>query len=81
MREISGNRLKTWEANCGALCFLGGLLAALMGCLLTAALWIIGADLHPWISDADTTLFAVAIPLILFAGFWLDWSEQPSSTP
>ena len=47
-----------------------------MGSLFTAYAWIVGAEIHPWIHTAGTALLIVTIPLILFAGFCLDWSER-----
>ena len=73
---IDEKRVRKWEATAGACCFIGGILAALMGSLLTAGEWIVGAPLHRWIHIAGTTLFIITIPLILFAGFCLDWAER-----
>ena len=75
-KVINQDRVRTQEALGGACCFGAGLLAALLGSLLTASGWILGAELHPWIHAAGTVLLIVAIPLILFAGFCLDWAEQ-----
>jgi hypothetical protein len=75
-RIINQKRLRTWEARGGIGCFLAGLLAPLLGALLTVIEWIVGAAGHPWIHVTSTALFIVAIPLILFAGFCLDWAEQ-----
>jgi len=77
MRVMNEQYQRTWQANGGVLCFLGGVLAASTGCLITASLWIIGGQWHPWMRVLDNALFAVAIPLILFAGFFLDWAERP----
>jgi len=77
MRKIiNQKRLRTWEATAGVSCFVAGLLAPLLGSLLTVIEWIVGVTLHPWIHVAGTALFIVAIPLILFAGFCLDWAER-----
>ncbi|HEY6120614.1 MAG TPA: hypothetical protein VIV66_11675 [Pyrinomonadaceae bacterium] len=76
MRVINEPYRRTWQANGGVFCFLGGVVAAVAGCLITVSLWIIGAQWHPWIRVLDNALFAVAIPLMLFAGFFLDWAER-----
>jgi hypothetical protein len=75
-KVINQNRLRTWEERSGVCCLLAGLLAPLLGSLLTVIEWIVGAPAHPWLHVAGTALFIVAIPLILFAGFCLDWAEQ-----
>lgn len=59
----------------GGCCFVAGILAPLLGGLLTVIEWIVGVAAHPWLHIAGTTLFVVGIPLILFAGFSLDWGE------
>ena len=64
------------EAAGGACCFIAGILAASLGSLLTASGWITGVEMHPWIRGAGTGLLVVTIPLIIFAGFCLDWAEQ-----
>jgi hypothetical protein len=75
-KVINRKRLHTWEAMTGVSCFLAGLLAPLLGILFSVIEWIVGAAVHPWIHVAGTALFIVAIPLILFAGFCLDWAAQ-----
>lgn len=75
-KVINQDRVRAWEAVGGICSFGAGLLAALLGSLLTASGWILEAELHPWIHAAGTVLLIVAIPLILFAGFCLDWAEQ-----
>lgn len=75
-KVINQNRLSKWEAAGGTLCFLAGIVAALVGSLLTAFAWIAGAEIHRWVHAAGTALLIAAIPLILFAGFCLDWAER-----
>jgi len=75
-KEINQDRVRRLEVVGGASCFAAGILAALLGSLLTASGWILGAEVHPLIHAAGTALLIVAIPLILFAGFCLDWSER-----
>jgi hypothetical protein len=55
----------------------GGVLAALMGSLLTAICWFvtdIGA--HHILSEMGTALLFVTIPLIIFGGYCMDWMEK-----
>jgi hypothetical protein len=75
-KAINQVRLRQWAATGGACCFLAGILAPVLGMLLTASGWIFGVAVHPWIHLAGTALLIVAIPLILFAGFCLDWAER-----
>ena len=75
-KAVNQERVRTWEAAGGAFCFIAGIGAGLLGSVLTASGWIIGAEVHPWIHAAGTALLIVTIPLILFAGFCLDWSER-----
>jgi hypothetical protein len=82
MRNVSDeNRVRNWEAWGGVCCFLGGIMAALMGSLLSVGEWIVGTPLHLRIHIASTVLFITAIPLILFAGFCLDWAEREPKKP
>src|ERR1044072_1129248 len=74
--EIRKSRARKLEAACGVCCFIAGILAASLGSLLTASGWITGVEVHPWIRGAGTGLLVVTIPLIIFAGFCLDWAEQ-----
>lgn len=77
MRQlISRTRLQGFETLFGLGCLLAGILAPLLGVLLLAVEWVIGKVDHPWLHFASTTLLVAGIPLILFAGFWLDWAEH-----
>jgi hypothetical protein len=66
----------SWEAISACCCFAGGISAAVLGSLLTAATWILGAPAHPWVRGAGTVLLIVTIPLLILAGYCLDWMEQ-----
>ena len=77
MREpINRKRLQKWQAIFGLACFAAGILAPLLGMLLLAIEWVASGVDHPWLHFTSTTLLIVGIPLILFAGFWLDWAER-----
>ncbi|HAF15898.1 MAG TPA: hypothetical protein DHU55_00595 [Blastocatellia bacterium] len=66
----------TWEAT-GAVCsFGGGIVAALIGSVLTASTWILGAEAHPWVRGLGTALLILTIPLLIFSGYCLDWAER-----
>jgi hypothetical protein len=76
MREsINRSRLHKWEAMCGVGCFIAGILAPLLGMFLLAIEWLVGVVVHPSIHVAGTALLIAGIPLIVFAGFCLDWAE------
>ena len=75
-KVINQGGLRQWAAAGGAFCFLAGISAPLLGLLLTTSGWVLGVAVHPWLHVAGTALFIVAIPLILFAGFCLDWAER-----
>ena len=66
----------TWEATGAVCCFAGGIGAALLGSVLTALTWILGAQLHPWLRGWGTALLIVTIPLLIFAGYCMDWLER-----
>ena len=65
----------SWEAIGAVCCFGGGIVAALIGSVLTAMTWFLGAQLHPWIHGTGTALLIATIPLLIFSGYCLDWSE------
>ena len=72
---------RNWEATGAFFCFTSGIGAALFGSILTAATWITGAHLHPWLQGIGTALLIVTIPLLLFSGCCLDWMERkPKAT-
>ncbi len=71
---------RNWEATGAFFCFTSGIGAALFGSILTAATWITGAQLHPWLHGLGTTLLIVTIPLLIFSGYCLDWMERNATT-
>lgn len=72
----------SWQAVGAVCCFGGGILAALIGSILTASTWILGIGLHPWLRGAGTALLIVTIPLLIFSGYCLDWMERkPKNQP
>jgi hypothetical protein len=80
-RENRNSSVRRLEAAAGVCCFIAGILAAVLGSLVTASGWILGVEVHPWIRGAGTGLLIVTIPLILFAGFFLDWAERSPTKP
>jgi len=77
-KETTKHAVWTWEGTTAFFCFTGGIAAALVGSVLTATTWILGAQLHPWLHGLGTALLIVTIPLLIFAGYCLDWAENKS---
>ena len=71
--------LLKWEAVSAVCFFSGGIGAALVGSVLTAATWILGAPLHPWVRGLGTALLIATIPLLILAGYCMDWAERGQS--
>lgn len=72
-----GTKARLWSWEAGAVCcFGGGMLAALIGGVLTAMTWFLGGQLHPWLRGTGTALMIATIPLLIFSGYCLDWSER-----
>jgi len=65
-----------WEATGAFCCFTGGIGAALIGTILSATAWILGAPLHPWLHGLGTAFLIITIPLLIFSGYCLDWVER-----
>ena len=65
-----------WEATGAFCCFTGGIGAGLLGFVLTAISWSLGAQLHPWMHGLGTALLIITIPLLIFSGYCLDWLER-----
>ncbi len=77
-------RIKRWlgplEATAAILCFGGGIIAGIVGSVLTAVTWIVGAEQHPWVRGLGTALLVATIPLLIAAGYCLDWMERDSDS-
>ena len=80
-RTQERKRLQRWEAVCGASCFVAGIVAPVLGLCLLSIEWLAGIPLESWLHVVATTLLVVGIPLILFAGFCLDWAEAKPKEP
>jgi hypothetical protein len=70
----------SWEAFAAVISFFGGILATVFAVLLTVITWILGVGLHPWLRWVSTALFVLTIPLLIFAGYCLDWMERKLTT-
>ena len=80
-KQRTKHAVRSWEA-AGAFCgFAGGILAALVGSVLTVLTWILGGEVHPWVRWFGTGFLILTIPLLIFAGYCLDWMEQKSKNP
>jgi len=66
----------SWEAVSACCCFAGGILAAVVGSVLTAITWLVHVEVHPWLRASGTALLIVAIPMLIMAGYCLDWLEK-----
>ena len=75
-KEKEKHAILTWEAAGAFCCFTVGIGAAVVGSLLTASTWILGAAQHPWLHGLGTALLIVTIPLLIFSGYCLDWAER-----
>jgi hypothetical protein len=75
-KETTKHAVWSWEATGALFCFAGGIGAAVLGSLLTASTWILGAAQHPWLHGLGTALLIVTIPLLIFSGYCLDWAER-----
>ncbi len=70
------NGIWSWEVTAAICCFVGGMGAALLGSVLTASTWILGAEAHPLVRGLGTALLILTIPLLILAGYCMDWAEQ-----
>jgi hypothetical protein len=71
----------SWETTGAVCCFASGMGAALVGSVLTATTWILAAEAHPWIHGLGTALLILTIPLLILAGYCMDWAErEPKNT-
>jgi hypothetical protein len=75
-RQRTKNAVWSWEVTGAICCFVGGMSAALLGSALTASTWILGAEAHPWVRGFGTALLILTIPLLILAGYCMDWAEQ-----
>lgn len=74
-------RLQRWEALGGVCCFVAGIVAPALGMFLLTVEWLTGVALNSRFHLVGTTLLIIGIPLILFAGFCLDWAEAKPREP
>jgi len=73
-------RLENAQFLGAAVGLVGGVSAALLGGLFTAAGWFVGNEgSRQWFSVLGTTLLFLTIPLLIFAGYCMDWKEKNTS--
>lgn len=71
-----------WSWYGGALCcFTAGIGTALLGSVLTALTWILRSSQHAWLRESGTALLIVTIPLLILAGYCMDWAEHNQNKP
>jgi len=75
-RQRTKNAVWSWEATGAVCCFAGGISSALLGSVLTASTWVLGAEAHPWVRGLGTALLILTIPLLILAGYCMDWAER-----
>ena len=80
-KERSQRTVRTWGPIAATCSFTGGIIAALLGGVLTASTWVLGAESHPWVRNLGTVLMALTIPLLIFAGCCMDWAERERKKP
>ena len=66
----------SWNLMAAICCFAGGVGSVLLGSVLTASSWILGAETHPLVHGLGTALLIVTIPLLILAGYCMDWAER-----
>ncbi|MDQ5847219.1 MAG: hypothetical protein M3539_18180 [Acidobacteriota bacterium] len=72
----------SWAATAALCCFAGGIAAGIVGSVLTALTWIVGGEVHPWVRGVGTGLLILTIPLLILAGYCMDWMERkPKNQP
>ncbi len=74
--EISKLKLWPWQGIGAVFCFGGGILLAIVGSVLTALTWVLGVEIHPWLRGLGTLFLFITIPLLISAGYCLDWLED-----
>jgi hypothetical protein len=75
-RESVRNAPFRWEEIAAFLSVIGAMGGAIAGSLITASVWIVGAEAHPWLRHLGTALLVIAVPLWLLSGCCLDWLEK-----
>ena len=75
---MAGKDLLFTAQSMGAVAGLaGGVLAGILGGLLTAVCWFVtDTGARHLISVVGTTLLFLTIPLIIFGGYCMDWSDK-----
>ena len=79
-QEIAKFTAWSWEATAAVFCFVAGIAAGILGSGLTALAWIVGGPLNHWVHAVGTALLVVTIPLLILAGYCMDWMECKLNT-
>ena len=67
--------IKTWSGGGAVFGLVGGILAALLGSLLTAAAWVVGGEIQTWLHAFAASLLLSTIPLLALGAYCLDALE------
>lgn len=81
MSKKTKSRSATLKSTGAALCLASGLLAGMLGTLLTSVTLFFNAGQHPWVRGLGTAFLTITIPLLILAGYWLDWVERDTRKP
>ena len=74
-QEIKKFTAWSWEATGALFCFVAGIASGIIGSGLTALAWIVHGELNHWVHAIGTAFLVVTIPLLILAGYCLDWME------
>ncbi|MGH9969506.1 MAG: hypothetical protein ACREBG_17155 [Pyrinomonadaceae bacterium] len=80
MRRKRAESAGSFKVVAASVSFVGAILAALFGCVLTTR-WLPGGTGHPWLYQLGTILLIIALPLLICGGHYLDLMERDAKKP
>jgi hypothetical protein len=76
-RETGRRAIERAQIVVAAVGLFGGAASALFGAVFTAASWLVTNEgARQWLSTTGTVLFFLTIPLLIIAGYCMDWVEK-----